>query len=142
LLESGCFIVLDSCRRGGICGGSIRRGLTAAATGLRLPPLQVFTQRVTQPVLAGDSAVVRAFIWLVGHGVLCSNGFEKFDPIMSHPGEAIMTDTYALAALPQQTRPDGEVRPIKALQALGDAMGNRIGPQIGPVKQQAAAAPR
>jgi hypothetical protein len=33
------------------------------------------------------------------------------------------------------------IRPIKALQALGDEMGNRIGPQLAQLKQ-AAAAPR
>jgi hypothetical protein len=33
------------------------------------------------------------------------------------------------------------VRPIKALQALGDEMGNRIGPQLARLKE-AAAAPR
>jgi hypothetical protein len=33
------------------------------------------------------------------------------------------------------------IRPIKALQALGDEMGNRIGPQLAGLKQ-AAAAPR
>jgi hypothetical protein len=53
----------------------------------------------------------------------------------------MMTDTYALAPLPQQTRPDGEVRPIKALQALGDVMGSRIGLQLA-LLRQAAAAPR
>jgi hypothetical protein len=37
--------------------------------------------------------------------------------------------------------PDGEVRPIKALQALGDEMGTRIGPQLARLKQ-AGAAPR
>ena len=31
------------------------------------------------------------------------------------------------------------VRPIRALQALGDEMGNRIGPQLAALKQQAAA---
>jgi hypothetical protein len=30
------------------------------------------------------------------------------------------------------------VRPIKALQALGEEMGNRIGPQLAALKQQAA----
>jgi hypothetical protein len=33
------------------------------------------------------------------------------------------------------------VRPIKALQALGDEMGNRIGPQLARLKE-ATAAPR
>jgi hypothetical protein len=33
------------------------------------------------------------------------------------------------------------IRPIKALQALGDEMGNRIGPQLARLKE-AAAAPR
>jgi hypothetical protein len=33
------------------------------------------------------------------------------------------------------------IRPIKALQALGEEMGNRIGPQLAQLKQ-AAAAPR
>ena len=213
------------------------RGLTAAAAGLRLPPFQVFTQRVAQPVLAGDDAVVRAFIWLVGHGVLCSDGFRKIAPMMSHQGETMMTDTYALAPLPQQTLAGWHrfvatgkeddlapllaesivfrspfvqspipgraatmlvlttvvqifenfryqrafiggphdaalefsanigqwqlkgidliqfnaagkmtefevmIRPIKALQALGEEMGNRIGPQLALLKQ-AAAAPR
>jgi hypothetical protein len=32
------------------------------------------------------------------------------------------------------------VRPIKALQALGDEMGNRIGPQLARLKEAAAAA--
>ena len=31
------------------------------------------------------------------------------------------------------------VRPIKALQALGDEMGNRIGPQLAHLKEAAAA---
>jgi hypothetical protein len=31
------------------------------------------------------------------------------------------------------------IRPIKALQALGDEMGNRIGPQLARLKQAAAA---
>jgi hypothetical protein len=31
------------------------------------------------------------------------------------------------------------VRPIKALQALGDEMGNRIGPQLSLLKQAAGA---
>jgi hypothetical protein len=79
LFESGCFIVLDLAQGGWIRTASTmlrrRRSLTAPATGLRLPPLQVFTQRVAQPVLAGDAAVIRAFILLVGHGALCSNGF-------------------------------------------------------------------
>jgi hypothetical protein len=77
LFESGCFILPDRFGRDGICGGSIMRGLTGPAAGLRLPPFQVFPQRVAQPVLAGDGAVVRASIWLVGHGVLCSDGFRK-----------------------------------------------------------------
>jgi hypothetical protein len=33
------------------------------------------------------------------------------------------------------------IRPIKALQALGDEMGNRIGPQLAQLKQAGAAAP-
>jgi hypothetical protein len=32
------------------------------------------------------------------------------------------------------------IRPIKALQALGEEMGNRIGPQLAQLKQTAAAA--
>jgi hypothetical protein len=237
LFESGCFILLGRFRRGGIWGRSIMRGLTGPAAGLRLPPFQVFTQRVAQPVLASDRAVIRALIWLVGHGVLCWNGFANIDPMMSHPGETMMTDTYALAPLPQQTlagwhrfvttgkadvlapllaeaivfhspfvqspipgraatllvlttvvqifenfryhrafiggphdaalefsanigqwrlkgidliqfNAEGEmtefevmIRPIKALQALGEEMGNRIGPQLALLKQ-AASAPR
>jgi hypothetical protein len=44
-----------------------------------------------------------------------------------------------------QFNPAGEItefevmiRPIKALQALGEAMGNRIGPQLAQLKQSAA----
>src|SRR5258708_10299163 len=106
LCELCCFILLDlfrGCRLG--TAGSVRGrhcGLTGPAGGLRLPPFQVFTQRVAQPVLAGDGAVIRTSFWLVGHGVLCSNGLED-RPRYAQPGEPVMTETYALAPLPQQT---------------------------------------
>jgi hypothetical protein len=33
------------------------------------------------------------------------------------------------------------IRPIKALQALGEEMGNRIGPQLARLKEAAGAQP-
>jgi hypothetical protein len=87
-----------------------RRGLIDPATGLRLAPFQVFTQRVAQPILAGQRAVIGASSGLVGHGVLCSSGFATSTPELTasfyglcRAGEPMMTDRYALAPLPQQT---------------------------------------
>jgi hypothetical protein len=56
-----------------------------------------------------------------------------------------MAENHTLAPLPQRTLDEtGEmlefevmIRPIKALAALGDAMGNRIGPQLSLLKASA-----
>ncbi len=50
------------------------RGLTDPATGLRFPPLQVFAQRLAQPVLAHGFTIIRLSLGLVGHGAAGLNG--------------------------------------------------------------------
>jgi hypothetical protein len=85
------------------------RDLTAPATGLRLPPFQVFTQRIAQPVLTGDGAVIRALIWFVGHDVLCSNRFAKFDPIMFLPAKRRRPTHMHWRRCRNKPWPDGEV---------------------------------
>jgi hypothetical protein len=84
VFELGGLILLSLLRRAAIGAASTtprrHHGLIAPAAGLRLPPFQVLAQCVAQPVLTGRRAVVRASIWLVGHGVLGSNGFLRSAP--------------------------------------------------------------
>jgi hypothetical protein len=84
VFELGCLILLRLLRRAAIgAAGTMprRHGLTTPAAGLRLPPFQVLAQCVAQPVLTGRRAVIRASIWLVGHGVPCSNSFLRSAPV-------------------------------------------------------------
>jgi hypothetical protein len=85
VFELGCLILLGLLRRAAIGAANTmsrrHHGLIAPAAGLRLPPFQVLAQCVAQPVLTGRRAVVRASIWLVGHGVLGSNSFLRSAPV-------------------------------------------------------------
>src|SRR5258708_34071062 len=81
LFELCRFILLDLFRgcRLWTAATMLRRhcGLTGPASGLRLPPFQVFTQRVAQPVLAGHGPLIPPPFWPVGPGVLSSDGSER-----------------------------------------------------------------
>jgi hypothetical protein len=84
VFELACLILLGLLRRAAIEAASTmprHQGLITPAAGLRLPPFQVLAQCVAQPVLTGRRAVVRPSIWLVGHGVLGSNGFLRSAPV-------------------------------------------------------------
>jgi hypothetical protein len=69
------------------CGVVRRSRLISPAPQLRFPPLQVFTQRIAQPILAGNFAIIGAFGRFVGHGTRKSvNGFLKVRRLQGSTG--------------------------------------------------------
>jgi hypothetical protein len=120
-----------------------RRGREIVARpGLRFSPLQVFAQRQFQPIPAqvprGRSGLPLALVLAIPHCRLVRMRPRK--SVISVGGQAVGRKSDAGIPTAEMVEFEVMVRPIKAPAALGEEMGNRIGPQLSLLKQAAGAA--
>jgi hypothetical protein len=112
-----------------------------------LPPLLVFRSPFVQSPIPGRAAtllvlttVVQIFENFSYHRVFVAGPNDAGLEFSANIGKWQLKgiDLIQFNAAGEMTEFEVMIRPIKALQALGDEMGNRIGPQLAQMKQAAA----
>jgi hypothetical protein len=121
--------------------GRCRRDVVSSPR-LRFSPLEVFTQRFFQPIppcifFRQVAFLARGFIPVIRHSWIRSNASRLNQGRYDARIYSVSRSPIVQSPIPGRAKFEVMIRPIKALPALADEIGNRIGPQLSQRKATA-----